>query len=220
MEYNLKGIRDQVILDKLDDESFDPATVDRFINTVQRRIFNTFELPFMEAVFSGVLPAEQRIFVFPPDVQSVKGVVITAPTGEQTNITEKQLRYKDFLTKYPTPANNTPGPINEWMSFAGKIYTSAPTDVAYQMDTFYTKKPKLLVADTDTPEIPEEFQELLVLGAYELVLKRNEDYDLAAVIRDEYREQLDLLVDRYGLRMGDGGITMAQPRARKVRRIR
>jgi len=220
MEYNLKGVRDQVILDKLDDESFDPGTVDRFINTVQRRIFNTFELPFMEAVFSGVLPAEQRIFVFPAEVQSVKGVVITSPTGEQTNITDKQLRYKDFLTKYPTPANNTPGAISEWMSFAGKIYTSAPTDVAYQMDTFYTKKPTLLVADEDVPEIPEEFQELLVLGAYQLVLERNEDYDLAAVIQGQFDRQIDLLVDRYGLRMSDGGITMAQPRARTTRRNR
>lgn len=220
MDYNLKGIRDQVVIDKLDDESFDPSVVDRFINTVQRRIFNTFELPFMEEVFSGVIPADQRIFIFPKEVQLVQSVVITAPDGTQKNITNSRLRYQDFLAKYPTPANNTPSAIGEWMSYAGKLYASAKTDQAYQMDTFYIKKPTVLEQDEDVPDLPEEFQELLVLGAYKLVLERNEDFDMAAVIGDQYTEQIEQLVDRYGFRVINGPIRMAQPRARTARRRR
>lgn len=220
MDYNLVSVRNQVISDKLDDDSFDPGTVDRFINTVQRRIFNTYELPFQENVFSGVLPAEQRIFVFPKDVQLVQAVVITSPDGTQTDITNKRMRYQDFVKSYPTPANNPEGPIIAWTSYAGKMYTAAPTDVAYQMDTFYLMKPTKLEQDSDVPQIPEEFQELLVLGAFILVLERNEDYDLAAVIKNEYNDNLDLLVSRYGFRLGGGPVVMAQPNRRITRRTR
>lgn len=218
MEYNLKSIRDQVLIDKLDDDTFDPEVVNRYINTVQRRIFNTFELPFMEQPFSGVLPAEQRIFGFPSDVQVVQKVVVTAPDGYQMDITDKRMRYQDFSTKFPTPANNQPGRIEAWTLYGGKMYTSRPTDVAYQMETFYIKKPTILEADTDVPSIPEEFQELLVLGAFKLVLERNEDYDLAAVIGNQYNDLLDLMVARYGYRMTGGPIKMAQPNRRTVAR--
>lgn len=220
MEYTLQGIRNQVLIDKLDDDSFDSDVVTRFINTVQRRIFNTFELPFMEKIFSGVLPAEQRIFVFPSDVQLVQRVVITAPDGYPQDITGLQMRYQDFVKTYPNPETYEAGPIVAWTFYAGKIYTSRPTDQAYQMDTFYLKKPALLAADTDVPELPEEFSELLVLGAFKLVLERNEDYDLAAVIGNQYNDLLDLMVARYGFRMGGGPVVMAQPNRRIVRRSR
>ena len=218
MEYNLKSIRDQVLIDKLDDDTFDPEVVDRFINTVQRRIFNTFELQFMEQPFSGVLPAEQRVFGFPSDVQVVQKVIITSPEGTQKDITNLRMRYQDFSAKFPTPANNQAGPIESWTMYGGKMYTSRPTDVAYQMETYYIKKPTVLEADTDVPQIPEEFQELLVLGTFKLVLERNEDYDLAAVIGNQYNDLLDLMVSRYGFRLTGGPLKMAQPNRRTVRR--
>lgn len=218
MEYNLLSIRNQVLDDKLDDTSFDPGVVDRYINTVQRRIFNTYELPFMEEIFSGVLPAEQRVFVFPPDVQVVQKVVVTSPDGQQDDISARYVRYQDFFKMFPTPDTNEPGPIRAWTSYAGKMYTSNPTDQAYQMSTFYIKKPKTLLQDSDVPQIPEEFQELLVLGAFKLVLERNEDYDLAAAVQNQYNEQLDLMVSRYGFRLSGGPVVISQPRVRPMRR--
>ena len=66
--------------------------------------------------------------------------------------------------------------------YGGNIMLSAPTDKDYTMTMFYIKKPKTLVDNTDVPELPEEFEELLVLGAYKRILDRNEDFDLGASV--------------------------------------
>lgn len=220
MEYKLSSIRNQVLDDKLDDTSFDPRVVDRFINATQREIFNTYELPFQEEVFSGTLPSGNRIFEFPEDLQALQSVVVTSPDGLQRDITSLYRRYKDFNQIYPTPSNNEAAPIYAWTSFAGKMYTAAPIDVNYTMDTFYLKKPDLLEDDEDIPEIPEEFQEALVLGAFKRVLERNEDFDLAAVIGNQYNDQLDRMVNRYGYRITGQPVVMAQPNRRSTRRTR
>lgn len=220
MSYTLSDIRNQVIDDKLDDTSFDPSVVDRFINATQRDIFNTYQLPFTEKVFSGSLPVGNRIFQMPTDLQTLLAVVITDPTGYERSITELFMPYRDFNKRYPTPANNVPGRITAWTSFGGQMFTSASIDQQYQMDVFYTKKPNTLEDDNDVPEIPEEFQEALVLGAYRRILQRNEDFDLAAAVANDYKDQLDLLVGRYGFRIASGPIIMSQPRRGMVRTTR
>jgi len=220
MDYNLSNIRNQVTDDKLDDTSFDSGVVDRFINATQREIFNSFELPFMEKIFSGSLPSDNYIFEFPPDLQVLQSAVISDPDGSQRDITKLMIPYKLFNQLYPTPILNEAGPIVAWTSYAGKMYTSRPIDLPYKMDVSYIKKPALLEDDLDVPEVPEEFQELLVLGAFKRVLQRNEDYDLAGVIGNEYNDNLDRLVSRYGFRITGQPVIMSQPNRRAPRRSR
>lgn len=220
MAYTLSSIRNQVINDKLDDTSFDPDVVDRFINATQRDIFNTYELPFQEKPFSGTLPSSSRIFNFPTDMQVMQDVTITAPDGTQKNITRLYMNYKDFNRSYPTPGNNPDGSVTAWTSYGGKMYTSCPVDQAYTMDTWYLKTPTELSDDADIPEIPEEFQEALVLGAYKRILDRNEDFDLAAVVDTQYNRQLDKMVSRYGFRITGQPVVMRQPNIMPTRNPR
>lgn len=207
MEYNLLGIRNQVINDKLDDPMFEPDVVDRFINTAQRWIFNQFELPFTEGRFSGVIAANQTVFEFPKDVQVPQSLVITT-ADEQKDISDNYVLFRQFFQSFPKPEVNEAGAPTYWTSHAGKLYLSQPTDKAYQLDTFYIKKPTLLVDDTDIPEVPEEFQELLVLGAYSRVLKRNEDWDMAAIVDTEIDNEISMLNNRYGFRIQHGAVKM------------
>lgn len=218
MSYTLADLRNRVVNDKLDDPSFDGPTVDRFINDTQRDIFNTYELPFMEKTFEGLLPTGQRIFQFPDDCQLVQTATITTPDGQQKNIMNGYIDFRTFTQKFPTPSNSIAGSVQYWTSYAGKLYTSAPTDVPYTLEIFYIKKPKELVDNTSVPEIPEEFQEVLILGAFKRVLERNEDFDLAGVIGNQYNDQLDKMVARYGYRMSNGPTIIKQPRLANVRR--
>lgn len=207
MEYNLLGIRNQVITDKLDDPTFDTDVVDRFINTTQRWIFNQFELPFTEGRFSGVIASGQTVFQFPSDVQVPQQLVITTQ-GEQKDISDNYLLFREFFNRFPKPEVNDPSDPTYWTSHAGKLYLSQPTDKAYQLDTFYIKKPSLLTDDTDVPEVPEEFQEVLVLGAYKRVLERNEDWDMAAIVDTQIDNEISMLDNRYGFRIQHGAIKM------------
>lgn len=200
MDYTLATIRRNVIYDMLDDEDFDPDLVDRAINRAQREIFNQFELTFMEKIFSGTIPEGFTMFKYPADLALAQDHVITAPDGTQMSIRDLYVPYADFNRMFPTPANSEPGPVLRWTSYGGNIILSRPTDQEYTLDVFYIKKPALLEQNGDVPSIPEEFGELLELGAYIRIAKRNEDTDLAQIALQDYAGQLNRLVDRYGFR--------------------
>lgn len=208
MEYNLAGIRNRVLVDKLDDDEFDAQVIDNFINDTQRDIFNSYELPFMEKIFSGSVPTGSTIFAMPSDVATVQSQVVTSPDGEQRDIGKGYLPFRKFNELFPTPESNTPSSIGYWTRYGNNILTSCPTDQDYTLTLFYVKKPKLMTEGTHVPEVPEEFYEALVLGAFMRVQKRNEDFDLARETEREYTRAILQLVERYGYRMADGPIKM------------
>lgn len=214
MDYTLAGIRNRVLVDKLDDEEFNPDIVDNFINDTQRNIFNQYELSFQEKIFKGTVPAATTMFAFPTDVALLQSLVVTGPDC-QYSIKETRFEFRDFNARFPVPENNEAGPILFWTLYAGNMILANPTDQDYQLTAFYIKKPKTLAVDTDVPELPEEFAELLVLGAFIRVLKHNEDYDLAANLEVEYNNQLNLLVARYGGRIADSPHQMKSMKIRK-----
>lgn len=204
MDYNLVGLRQRVRIDKLDDEEFDPNVIDNFINDTQRDIFNEYELPFQEKIFQGTVPAGSTMFQYPSDLAQLQYQTMVDVPGFSS--TKKP--WRDFFNAFPDNANQDPGAPSAWTLYAGNIVFDKPTDQDYTFTLFYVRKPKLLEGDTDVPEIPEEFAELLILGAYIRVLKRNEDFDQAAFIQTDYERVLDLLVTRYGFRESDGAIKM------------
>lgn len=209
MEYNLAALRKRIAIDRLDDEDFEPDLIDRFINDAQRDIFNKFELPFQEKIFSGQLPVGVNMFQLPSDVASVQSRVVTSPDGSQRTIDNGYMRFKDFNRNFPTPANNQPGPINYWTLYANSMITSCPTDQEYTLDLYYLRKPKTLVEGTDVPEIPEEFAELLIMGALKRIYFREGDEDELTWANAEYTRLETLLTNRYGSRQKNGPTIIA-----------
>lgn len=204
MEYNLAGIRQRILVDKLDDDEFDPQIVDNFINDTQRDIFNQFELPFQEKIFRGTIPAGSTIFQLPSDVAQVQSRTVAGVPG----FNGMKMQWRDFFRSYAGADNATPSAPTRWTQYAGNILLNAPTDKDYTMTLFYIRKPKTLTENGDVPEVPEEFSELLVLGAFKRILERNEDFDLANEVEVDYQRILLQLVSRYGARDADGPIRM------------
>lgn len=204
MDYNLASLRQRVQVDKLDDEEFDPDIVDRFINDTQREIFNQFELPFQEKIFQGAIPAGSTMFQLPSDLALVQYWSMVGVS----NFSQGKVAWRDFVYGNPDVQNTTPGAPSQWTNYAGNILLDRPTDKDYTLTLFYVRKPRRLQENSDVPEIPEEFSELLVLGAYRRILERNEDFDLAATVNAQYQAQLTLLVSRYGFRESNGPIKM------------
>lgn len=211
MAYTLASIRNRVLDDKLDDTEFDPEIVDRFINDTQRSLFNTYELPFMEKTFTGVMIAGEHIFELPVDYQ-VENALILTTADKVRDLTRHYVDFRDFIMSYPNVEALEAAPPSIWTSYGNKIYFSRPLDEEHQVQLWYLKKPILLSADGDVPELPEEFEELLVLGAYIRVLERNEDLDLALYYKNgDYQDELDKLESRLGRRQTGTPTTMGQP---------
>ena len=207
MEYTLAGLRTNIIQDRLDDDEFSQSTVDGFINDSIKEIFNQFELPFQEKIFAGTLPATSTIFALPKDLVQLQDAIITAPEDEATNLMSKYADFRSFNESFTTPSTNEPGNVETWTLYAGNIMLSRPTDKDYTLTLFYIKKPKKLELDADVPDVPEEFSELIILGAYMRCLKKNEDFDIATYVENDYNKELDLLVSKYGYRKA-GAIKM------------
>lgn len=196
MQYNLASLRKQVVVDRLDDEEFEPDVVDNFINHAQRDIFNQYELPFQEKIFEGQIPAGATMFKLPDDVAQVQSFTMSEVSG----FINRRIPFRDFFQRYPDAVNSPASKPGIWTQYAGNILLSAPTDKEYTMTLYYIKKPKELLEDTDTPDIPSEFSELLVLGAFMRIQRRNEDFDLARETEAEYSNKMLQLVNRYGVR--------------------
>ena len=216
MDYTLQAIVQRVQVDKLDDDEFDTGVITRFVNDTQRDIFNQFELSFQEKIFAGTLPATSTMFNVPDDLALLQRAILTNGTNIQ-DITSKYMPWREFLNTYPSPSSNTAGDVTNWTSYAGNIILNCPQEDEQTLTMYYIRKPITLTVGTQVPEIPYEFEELLVVGTYIRCLKFNEDFDQAAYVETEYNKMLDLLVTRYGGRLSPGSIKMANQQI-KLRR--
>lgn len=208
MDYTLQAIVQRVQVDKLDDDEFDTGIISNYVNDTQRDIFNQFELSFQEKIFAGTLPSQATMFNMPDDLALLQRAILTNGTDIQ-DISKKYMPWRNFLDIYPDPNTNTAGQVTNWTSYAGNIILNCPQEDEQTLTMYYIKTPKVLALPTDVPEIPQEFEELLVVGAYIRCLKFNEDFDQAAFMEGEYNKMLDLLVSRYGARVSPGSIKMA-----------
>lgn len=204
MEYKLSNIRQRVLVDKLDDEEYNGTVVDNFINDTHREILNRYELPFQERIFSGTVPSSVTMFNLPTDVALMQYQTFDGVPGFQS----KKMAWREFFERYPDNTNQTAGKPTAWTTYAGKIIFDRPTDADYNLTVYYVKVPTLLDTASSVPDLPAEFSELLVLGAYRRVLERNEDFDLADEVRTDFESKLLHLVGRYGFREMNGPIKM------------
>lgn len=217
MDYTLQAIVQRVKTDKLDDDEFDTGIIGRYVNDTQRDIFNNYELSFQEKIFAGTLPSTSTMFNVPSDLALLQRAVLTNGTDIQ-DITSKYMPWREFVSKYPSPGSNAAGKVTNWTSYAGNIILDCPQLTDQTLTMYYIRKPVVLTTGTQVPEIPEEFSELLVLGAYIRCLKFNEDFDQAAYVEIEYNKLLNLLVSRYGARVSPGSVKMANQQIRMRRR--
>lgn len=212
MAYDLSYIRNRVLEDKLDDVEFDPGVADNFINDAQRSIFNSYELPFQEKVFNGTVPLAASIVNFPSDYQVAQSMVLKADDGTSVDITYNYLEFREFNKRFPAPDTREAGKPTIWTSYGDKLYLSQPTDQNYTLSLFYLKTPAVLEDDSDIPEIPEEFQEVLVLGAYYRILERNEDFDQAAFVKNgDYADEVAKMLNRLAKRQAGKPHLMSAP---------
>jgi hypothetical protein len=205
MAYDLSVVRENV-RNKLDDDEYEQTFLDRAINYAQWEITNRHHLSFMEAsqpltVNQGDLDAS-----LPTDFHEYLHLLITSPTNVRANITEQYLDYEDFLNNYIVPAVNPQNRPYWWSEYGRKIKFANPADQTYTLLLDYLRSSAKLVDDTDVPDIPEEFSELLEIGAYMRINKREDDYDVKSAEQMDYQALLTDFLHVYGRKKRPGGM--------------
>lgn len=197
MAYNLGTIR-EAVRNRLDDEDFEQEYLDRAINFAQRQITNKQHLSFMEATTTLTVNPNDVETSFPADYHKKLFLRIISPSDLRADLTGRYYPYADFVANYINPSVNPVSRPYNWSEYGQKIKWATPSDQTYTLRLDYLRKSPYLVNDTDVPDIPEEFEELLELGAYMRIAKREDDYDVKNSEMADYAAMLVDLLHVYG----------------------
>ena len=186
---------------KLQDASFDQTLVDNALNWFINDLFMNTRTRLMET--NDILyPGAGDITVDLPDDYQViikEGVYVTSP--QTYALTQYFMEYGDFMKTYPGFAGYPAHALNNFTYFGNTLRFSAPLLTATTINLDYLRQPVDMVNDTDTCEVPDIYQELVVLGALARCMQTNEDYDEAS---QEYAN-LNILRTAFIRNEGRGG---------------
>lgn len=178
MAYTLQTIK-SLVKDRLPDQNFSDALITQFVNDEQRELYNYYNLPENRAKVPITLSAGDNESNLPSDHQKTLGLRITAPSNYDAEITQWFLpynRFKDYFREAEYYSQTTP---RWWTIYSDKIVFAHEVDREYTLEHDYLSTLDELEDDSDVPTLPEEFQEILVLGALVRCLEVNDDNDIA-----------------------------------------
>lgn len=200
MAYTLGDIATKVRT-RIRDTGYSPTETIQYINDTVNDVFNEYRLPFMQATQSYTVTVNVSDITngngLPTNfVQAIDMIVTTA--GK-----ERVLRFIDtdeLEESFPDLDDTTLHPAGDPQyayKYGNTIRVFPAPSTAYSVSLRYYKKPTVMTADGNVPEIPSEFEELLVVGAAYRILQVKDNYDQAGILENKYGELLQKLVVRY-----------------------
>lgn len=188
------------VRNKLDNTSFDDAVLTQLITDVNADICNEpVKWPFMETTFVGTVGTSTNAYLHPTDLQQVINFTVTLPTNRIVYL--DYMPYEEFNQRYPSPSFLTPSQPAIWTQFDSKfIVGPAWPDQTYTLSENYIKTPTMTLSDSSTLNVPDDFRELVVLGAYARALEHDDQPDYATAQYNRFQAQLSLMKQRYGIR--------------------
>lgn len=210
MSYQLSTVRTR-IQQKLDNVAFDQTKLTQFTNDGQRDVFNTYRFPFMEREASLTTTAgEVTVSTLPTDFQS--SISLRRYSPSDTAGIMNYVDYEDFDERHPNPTVGDNAVPNEWTIFNNTITVFPKADTTHTLKLRYYKKPAELVNDSDVPEMPEEYSEVLVLAGYKRALMHDDNYDQAQVVQQDIDQLVQAMIVRLGRRTVGQVHVMRSPR--------
>lgn len=200
MPYTLSNIVSRVQL-RIRDTGFSTSEIKNYINDTQNDVFNEYRLPFMQTTQDYTLTANQADITNGSGLPSnfVQAVSLTlTSSGLEKVLTFREFREMDDL--YPDYENSTVYSANipsDWFLYGQTAKVFPEPNSAYTVTLRYYKKPTVISDDAAVPEIPSEFEELLIVGAAYRVLQAKDNYDQAGILQNKYDEILQKLVVKY-----------------------
>lgn len=190
-----------LVRSRLDDDQYDLTYLDTVLNQAQWEILNNRNLSLLEKTGTITLLAGETSVDFPVDMRTPLSIRVTV-SGQTVDITDYYMDYADMQQQNSW---NTTGISQQplyWTTFAGKFVVPVPADQNYTVTVDYTKTIPRLVNEADEFTIPEEFEELLMLGAFIKIAKQEDDFDVSNQEKIDYKDRLTDFVHAYSRNRG------------------
>ena len=195
------------VQDRLGDDGDDEdiiSYIQTALNDVQAELCTTYKFTFMQDSSTVTLAADAQTTARPATCLRATGLRIiapTSPTNYRRDISDNYMRYNEFRAKFPyiDGTIDTKGAPFQWTTFGNNFQFDRVADQSYTLAVDFIKKPTKMTADGDTPLIPEEFEEIYVLGAIMRLMKREDDYAPKSQEQGDYDKRVLQLVQNYGI---------------------
>ncbi len=194
------------VQDRLGDDGDDEdiiSYINTALNDVQDWLCNKYKFRFQEQSANVSLTATNHTVAKPAACQQILSLRRTAPVtpnNYRRNMTRDYLPYQVFRDYYPTVDSSvdTSGAAIKWTEYGSNLIFDRVADQTYTYAVDYLAAPTRMTTDGSTPTIPQEFEEIYVLGAIQRLMKREDDYQPKAEEERDYKELVQSLVLRYG----------------------
>jgi hypothetical protein len=181
------------VRERADDPTFDNIKLDRWTNWVLDDIYTRYNFPFMEAstTFNTVDGTQEYALTgIASDIDKIR--LLTDTTNDVV------LDYIDPIElEQADPANDDESKPYKWTVYNDTLKLWPTPDAAYVIKVTYKKVPAHLTANTESPLIPERYQEIVVLGVFQKVNEWNDDYDYAGVVERQYEQKIMKMISDY-----------------------
>lgn len=214
MAYNLLDLTTNV-QDDLKDPSFSATRIRRYINHGQRVIFATHDFRFTEKQYTGALTLNDTFLTQQTDHENTILLNLIDPVNAQQVYRYDESNYqayRDFFNDNPNVTAQTSNVPSSWTEFGNKLYFSTPVNKAYIVQHFYYRIATPLVADSDVPDVPETFRELLEMWADYRAEKYRGNHDVAATYKQEFEDELESMAIKFSPTTGMGPTIARQTR--------
>lgn len=184
---------------KLDDLTFDTATIDEAANDFQFELFNDNRIRFMEenAVLNVGIGEYSK--ALPNDFMNLINLTVLDNATTYRNITQQgYLDYDEFMIRYANFSIANAAQIRDWTFFGEGLRFQSPTDASYDLNVDYTRSPVLMSDAGDECELPINCRELMTLGTLERIMRVNEDYNEADFEADRLANLRTAFIRNYG----------------------
>lgn len=202
LAYQLSSIVSKV-QQRVRDTGYSSGEIINYINDAQNDVFNEYRLRFMQTAQDYTLAQGASDITNGAGLPSNYVQAIDLVLDSQGR--ERVIPYRDISwidQNFPDPedtATHPEGVPQYWYIYGDTIRVYPVPDAAYEVTLRYYKKPTILENDEDVPEIPSEFEEMLVSGAAYRVLQVKDNYDQATIHQNKFDEQLLKLVVKYSV---------------------
>jgi len=196
MAYTLADLRTSV-KNRIADPNFNNALIDEFINSEQREILGYYNLPFNRTQTQYTITQGSNTNTLPARHQKTIGLRVIAPQNDDRDLSRYYLPWKRFKQTFREADYYSNTDLLYWSIYNNEIVFAYNSDKTYTVEHDYITTVEDLVDDNDVPELPEEFREILIIGAMVRCYEVNDDNDIAQYQQSKKNLLVQAMLKRY-----------------------
>lgn len=179
------------------DTTFDGDLITDFIQATQNEVLQRSRFPFMQALDTDTVAADSTDYQLSEDLDVILSLKLV---DTEDAVWEPQyMPYAQFFESFD-PESSQPATPLFYSVFGDTVLFNAPLDRAYTVRVKYLKSPSVLSLDTDVPDVPERFKEVLIRGALARVEEFRDNYDIAALHQRKVEDLTEDMLTRTTIR--------------------